>query len=152
MTVPRGICSAGRACKDDTTQQIASALSSIKLSYASSYTASIETPAPAPGNRQHDGHLLQEEPAYDVGIVGRHLRILLSRAVPGDERIYPTSVADAPQKNFDIIDTFMTADYTDSFRLVAGLTKDPMIREDNESCFEPSAWTGPILSTRTCRG
>jgi hypothetical protein len=55
----------------------------------------------------------------------------------GDERIYPTQVAGTPQKNFDIIDTFFTADYTDSFRLRAGLTKDPMIREENESCFEP---------------
>ncbi len=55
----------------------------------------------------------------------------------GDERVNATGVSDTPQKNFDVIDTFFTADYTDAFRLRAGLTKDPMIREQNESCFVP---------------
>jgi len=55
----------------------------------------------------------------------------------GDERVFPTAVSDSTTKNFDVIDTFFTADYTDAFRLRAGLTKDPMIREQNESCFVP---------------
>jgi hypothetical protein len=62
----------------------------------------------------------------------------------GDERIFPEVVTETQQKSFDVVDTFVTADYTDAFRVRAGLTKDPLIREDNESCFEP------LRSLRLC--
>ncbi len=55
----------------------------------------------------------------------------------GDRRIYGTTVSEVPGKNFDILDTFVTADVNDAFRMRLGLTKDPMIREQNEGCFFP---------------
>lgn len=55
----------------------------------------------------------------------------------GDQRIYGTDVSDTPGKSFDIIDTYVAADYSDSFRLRAGLTKDQLVRESLEGCFDP---------------
>jgi hypothetical protein len=55
----------------------------------------------------------------------------------GDKRIQDITVSDIPGKDFDVLDAFLRADFTDAFRLRAGLTKDPLIREDNEGCFFP---------------
>jgi hypothetical protein len=55
----------------------------------------------------------------------------------GDKRIQDITVSDIPGKDFDVLDAFFVADFTDAFRIRAGLTKDPMIREQNESCFAP---------------
>ncbi len=55
----------------------------------------------------------------------------------GDKRIHGIQVTDIPGENFDILDAFMTADFSDEFRLVAGLTKDRLVREHSEGCFFP---------------
>jgi hypothetical protein len=55
----------------------------------------------------------------------------------GDKRIQDITVSDIPGKDFDVLDAFFVADFTDAFRIRVGLTKDPMIREQNESCFMP---------------
>jgi hypothetical protein len=55
----------------------------------------------------------------------------------GDNRIQDIDVSDIPGKNFDVLDAFFRADFTDAFRVRVGLTKDPLSREDNEGCFFP---------------
>lgn len=55
----------------------------------------------------------------------------------GDKRIQDITVSDIPGKDFDVLDAFLTADFTDAFRVRAGLTKDPLVREQNEGCFFP---------------
>ena len=55
----------------------------------------------------------------------------------GDKRMESISVSDSPGKNFDVLDAFFSADWTDAFRLRVGLTKDPFSRETNEGCFFP---------------
>jgi len=55
----------------------------------------------------------------------------------GDKRIEGITVSDIPGKSFDVLDAFLSADWTDAFRLRVGLTKDPLIREQNEGCFFP---------------
>ena len=55
----------------------------------------------------------------------------------GDKRIQDITVSDIPGQTFDVLDAYLKADFTDFFRLRVGLTKDPMIREDNEGCFFP---------------
>jgi Phosphate-selective porin O and P len=54
-----------------------------------------------------------------------------------DKRIQDLEVSDIPGKDFDVIDAFFRGDFTDAFRVRVGLTKDPLIREDNEGCFFP---------------
>jgi hypothetical protein len=55
----------------------------------------------------------------------------------GDKRIQDITVSDIPGNNFDVLDAYLNADFTDFFRIRAGLTKDPMVRESNEGCFFP---------------
>jgi hypothetical protein len=55
----------------------------------------------------------------------------------GDNRIQGISETNDAFKEFDVLDAFLTADWTDAFRLRVGLTKDPLIREQNEGCFFP---------------
>ncbi len=55
----------------------------------------------------------------------------------GEKRIQDIEVSDIPGKSFDVLDAFLSADWTDAFRLRAGLTKDPLSRETNEGCFFP---------------
>lgn len=55
----------------------------------------------------------------------------------GEKRIGGITVSDIPGENFDVVDAFLRADWTDAFRLRIGLTKDPFARETNEGCFFP---------------
>jgi hypothetical protein len=55
----------------------------------------------------------------------------------GDNRIQGIDETDTQFKNFDVLDAFLAADWTDALRLRVGLTKDPLIREQNEGCFFP---------------
>jgi len=55
----------------------------------------------------------------------------------GEKRIGDIIVSDIPGENFDVLDAFLRADWTDAFRLRIGLTKDPFARETNEGCFFP---------------
>ena len=55
----------------------------------------------------------------------------------GEKRIQDITVSDTPGKDFDVLDAFLRADWTDAFRLRVGLTKDPFSRETNEGCFFP---------------
>lgn len=55
----------------------------------------------------------------------------------GEKRINDIEVTDIPGKSFDVLDAYLYADFTDAFRVRVGLTKDPMIREQNEGCFFP---------------
>ena len=138
MTVPAAYAQQAEPAKDDTTQQIASALSSIKLSYAFQlYGQSRDTGSGPNGTDTTTDIFFKRNRLMMSGQLDDVYGFYSAVQYQGDERVYPTEVTGTPQKNFDIIDTFLTADYTDAFRLRAGLTKDPMIREQNESCFEP---------------
>lgn len=138
MTVPAAYAQQAEPAKGEATQQIASALSSINLSYAFQlYGQYRDTGSGPAGTDSTTDIFFKRNRLMMSGSLDDIYGFYSAVQFQGDERIYPISVADAPQKSFDIIDTFFTADYTDTFRLVAGLTKDPMIREDNESCFEP---------------
>ena len=55
----------------------------------------------------------------------------------GEKRIQDITVSDIPGKDFDVLDAYLNADFTDFFRLRVGLTKDPLVRESNEGCFFP---------------
>ncbi len=119
-------------------QQVANAIASIRLNYAFQLFGQSRNTGSGPNGTD-----------TTTDIYFRRDRLMMSGQLDdvygfyaafqfmGDERIFPTGVTDTPQKSFDVIDTFFTADYMDAFRLRAGLTKDPMIREQNESCFVP---------------
>ncbi len=119
-------------------QQVAETLSTIKLNYAFQLYGQWRDTGSGPNGTDST-----------TDIFFRRNRLMLSGQVTdlygfyaafqfeGDQRIFAESVANTPQKSFDVIDTFFYADFTDAFRIRAGLTKDPLIREDNESCFEP---------------
>jgi hypothetical protein len=53
----------------------------------------------------------------------------------GDRRIFSVDVTEDPGRNFDILDAFFIADFSDAARFRLGLTKDPMVRAQNEGCF-----------------
>jgi len=120
------------------TQQIASALSSIKLNYAFQLYGQWRDTGSGPNGTDNTSDVyFKRNRLMMSGQLDDVYGFYAAVQFQGDERIFPETVSSTPQKNFDIIDTFLTADYTDAFRLRAGLTKDPLIREDNESCFEP---------------
>ncbi|MGE5174227.1 MAG: selenite/tellurite reduction operon porin ExtI [Betaproteobacteria bacterium] len=120
------------------TQQVANALSSIKLNYAFQLYGQWRDTGSGPNGTDDT-----------TDIYFRRNRLMMSGQMTdiygfyaaiqfvGDERIFPETVSETPRKDFDVIDTFLVADYTDAFRIRAGLTKDPLIREDNENCFAP---------------
>jgi hypothetical protein len=139
MTVPAAYAQeAAEPAKDNATQQIAGALSSIELSYAFQlYGQYRDTGSGPQGTDSTTDIYFKRNRLMLSGQLDDVYGFYAAMQFQGDERIFPTQVADEPQKNFDMIDTFFNADYTDAFRLRAGLTKDPMIREQNESCFEP---------------
>jgi hypothetical protein len=55
----------------------------------------------------------------------------------GDRRINEVEVLDQPIDRFTVLDAFFLANFSNSFHLRAGLTKDPLVREHNEGCFFP---------------
>jgi hypothetical protein len=55
----------------------------------------------------------------------------------GDRRISDLSVSEQPERDFDVLDAFVTAEFHDAFKLRAGLTKDQLAREHDEGCFFP---------------
>jgi hypothetical protein len=121
-----------------TAQQIAETISSIKFSYAFQlYFQSRDTGSGPNGTDTTTDIFFKRNRLMLSGQLNDVYGFYSAIQFQGDERIYATSVSATPQKNFDIIDTFFTADWSDAVRLRAGLTKDPLIREGNESCFEP---------------
>ncbi len=124
--------------KDAGTQQIVDALSSIRLNYAFQlYGQWRDTGSGPKGTDNTSDIYFKRDRLMMSGQLDDVYSFYSAVQFQGDERIFPTDVTTTPSKNFDIIDTYLSADYTDAFRLRAGLTKDPMIREQNESCFEP---------------
>ena len=124
--------------KEETTQQVASALSSIKLNYAFQLYGQWRDSGSGPNGTDNTSDIyFKRNRLMMSGQLDDVYGFYAAVQFQGDERIYGTTVSDTPGKNFDIIDTYLVADYTDAFRIRAGLTKDPLIREDNESCFEP---------------
>jgi hypothetical protein len=124
--------------KEDVAEQIENSLSSIKLSYALQlYGQWRDTGSGPNGTSDTSDIYFKRNRLMMSGQMNDIYGFYSAIQFQGDERIFPETVSNTPQKNFDIIDTFVTADYADAFRLRAGLTKDPLIREDNESCFEP---------------
>ena len=124
--------------KEEVTQQIASTLSSIKLSYALQLYGQWRDTGSGPNGMSDTSDIyFKRNRLMMSGQVDDVYGFYSAFQFVGDERIYPETESNAPQKSFDVIDSFVTADYTDAFRLRAGLTKDPLIREDNESCFDP---------------
>jgi hypothetical protein len=69
-----------------------------------------------------------------IGQVTSTVGFVASIQHEGDRRIREITVA-APRREFDVLDAFLTADVHDAFKLRAGLTKDPLVREHNEGCF-----------------
>lgn len=55
----------------------------------------------------------------------------------GDRRIFETSVSDIPGEDFNVLDAYLTADFTDAFRLRVGLSKEQLTRDNITSCFLP---------------
>jgi hypothetical protein len=56
----------------------------------------------------------------------------------GENRIEDIKVSNSRlPSTFDVLDAFLRADFTDYFRVRAGLTKDQLVREDLEGCFDP---------------
>jgi hypothetical protein len=119
-------------------QQVANALASIKLNYAFQlYWQSRNTGSGPNGTDTTTEFYFRRDRLMVGGQLDDVYGFYAAFQFMGDERIFSTTVESTTQKSFDVIDTFFTADFTDAFRLRAGLTKDPMIREDNESCFVP---------------
>ena len=138
MAVPAVYAQQAEPAKGEATEQIANALSSITLSYAFQLYGQYRDTGSGPmGTDSTTDIYFKRNRLMMSGQLDDVYGFYSAIQFQGDERIYPTQVADTQKNNFDIIDTFFTADYTDSFRLRAGLTKDPMIREQNESCFDP---------------
>jgi hypothetical protein len=124
--------------KEQVTQQIASTLSTIKFNYAFQLYGQWRDTGSGPNGTDNTSDIyFKRNRLMMSGQLDDVYGFYSAVQFQGDERIFPETVASTPQKNFDIIDTYLTADYTDAFRLRVGLTKDPLIREDNESCFEP---------------
>jgi hypothetical protein len=124
--------------KAEVAQQVANTLASIKLSYAFQLYGQWRDTGSGPAGTDNTTDIFFKRNRLMMSgqlddIYGFYAAIQFM----GDERIFPETVSNTPQKNFDILDTYLTADYTDAFRLRAGLTKDPLIREDNENCFAP---------------
>jgi hypothetical protein len=119
-------------------QQIANTLASIRLNYAFQLFGQSRNTGSGPNGTDSTTDIYFKRDRLMMGgqlddVYGFYAAFQFQ----GDERIFPAAVSDTTVKSFDVIDTFLTADYTDAFRLRAGLTKDPMIREQNESCFVP---------------
>jgi hypothetical protein len=126
------------AAKAEVSQLIEQSLGAIKLSYAFQLYGQMRDTGSGPNGTDST-----------TDIYFKRNRLMMSGSLTdiygfyaaiqfmGDERIFPESVSGTPQKNFDVLDTFLVADYTDAFRIRAGLTKDSLIREDNENCFAP---------------
>jgi len=56
----------------------------------------------------------------------------------GDNRIEDITVSNSRlASKFDVLDAYVRADFTDYFRLRVGLTKDQLVRENIEGCFDP---------------
>ncbi len=124
--------------KAEASQLIAQSLASIKLSYAFQlYVQKRDTGSGPDGTGSTSDIYFRRNRLMLFGQLNDVYGFFSAIQFQGDERVEPFSVSDTPGKNFDMLDTYLTADYTDAFRLRAGLTKDPMVRESNESCFEP---------------
>ena len=126
------------AAKAEAAQQIANTLASIKLNYAFQLYGQWRDTGSGPNGTDNTSDIFFKRNRLMMSgqlddVYGFYAAIQFE----GDQRIFPETVSSTPQKNFDIIDTFFVADYTDAFRIRAGLTKDPLIREDNENCFAP---------------
>jgi hypothetical protein len=124
--------------KEEVTQQIASALSSVKLNYAFQLYGQWRDTGSGPNGTDNTSDIYFKRNRFMMSgqlddIYGFYAAVQFQ----GDERIFPETVSNSPQKNFDILDTYLTADYTDAFRLRAGLTKDQLVRESLENCFAP---------------
>jgi hypothetical protein len=119
-------------------QEVANAIASIRLNYAFQLYWQSRNTGSGPDKTDTTNDIYFKRDRLMIGgqlddVYGFYAAYQFQ----GDERIFPAAVSDTTAKSFDIIDTFFTADYADAFRLRAGLTKDPMIREQNESCFVP---------------
>jgi hypothetical protein len=55
----------------------------------------------------------------------------------GNRRINDLEVQDEVINRLSVLDAFIKADYRPTFKLRAGLIKDPLVREHNEGCFFP---------------
>lgn len=72
-----------------------------------------------------------------IGQVTSAVGFVASFQYEGDRRIRDITVSEQPGNNFDALDAFVSADLAGPFKLRAGLTKDPLVREHNEGCFFP---------------
>jgi hypothetical protein len=72
-----------------------------------------------------------------IGQITNAVGFVASFQYEGDRRIRDVTVSEQPGTRFDALDAFITADVDGAFKLRAGLTKDPLVREHNEGCFFP---------------
>ncbi len=130
--------SQGAPAQAQAAQQVANTLSSIKLNYAFQLYGQWRDTGSGPNGTDNTTDIFfRRNRLMMSGQLNDVYGFYAAYQFMGDQRIFPESVSGSPQKNFDVIDTFLVADYTDAFRIRAGLTKDPLIREDNENCFAP---------------
>jgi len=126
------------AAKAEVAQQIANTLTSIKLSYAFQLYGQWRDTGSGPNGTDNTSDIFfRRNRLMMSGQLDDVYGFYAAIQFQGDERIFPETVSSTPQKNFDMLDTYFVADYTDAFRVRAGLGKDPLIREDNENCFAP---------------
>ncbi len=138
QTAPPPAASQPATVKVEVPQQVANVINSIKLNYAFQFFGQSRNTGSGPnGTDTTTDMYFRRDRLMVSGQLDDVYGFYAAFQFMGDQRVFPLGVQDTTQKNFDAIDTFFTADYTDAFRLRAGLTKDPMIREDNESCFVP---------------
>lgn len=55
----------------------------------------------------------------------------------GERRVDPLFVSDEPGKDFNVLDAYFMADFSNGFRFYAGKQKIQLTRENLEDCFEP---------------
>ncbi len=138
QTAPPPAASQPATVKVEVPQQVANVINSIKLNYAFQFFGQSRNTGSGPnGTDTTTEFYFRRDRLMVSGQLDDVYGFYAAFQFMGDQRVFPLEVQDTTEKNFDIIDTFFTADYTDAFRLRAGLTKDPMVREDNESCFVP---------------
>jgi hypothetical protein len=136
--VPVSLAQQAESSSGEMAQQVGEAIASIKFSYAFQlYIQSRDSGSGPTGTDNTTDIYFKRNRLMLSGQMNDVYGFYSAIQHQGDERISGISVSETPGKNFDIVDTYLMADWSDAFRLRAGLTKDPLVRESNESCFEP---------------
>jgi len=112
--------------------------SSLTINYAAQlYLQNRDTGSGPEGDDDTTDIFFRRNRLMFVGKISEKQGFYLAIQQQGDKRIFETFVADAPVKEFDVLDAYYNADLAPAFRIRAGLAKDQLVRENNEGCFDP---------------